>query len=534
MEKSNLLSKVCIVFAICAAMAITSPAQTFTNLFTFDYSDGANPNSGLLQATDGNLYGTTWGGGANDDGTFFVIASGALTSLHSFDSTDGTFPNGGLVQGANGNLYGTTFGGGANGDGTVFEITTSGTVTTLHSFDSTDGASPWAGLVLATDGNFYGTTYEGGAYNNGTVFKITPAGALTTLHSFNSTDGIFPNASLIQASNGNLYGTTDKGGTNGYGTVFEITTTGTLTTLHSFEYTDGADPNAALVQAANGNFYGTAVDGGTDGDGLIFEITPAGALTVLHNFDWSDGATPFSGGLVQGTDGNFYGTTQIAANYSYGTIFQITPRGTETVVHYFDYTDGFYANGGLIQATNGNFYGTAWGGGTGFGTAFSLSMGLAPFVQPRPNMGEVGAAVTILGNNLTGASKVSFNGKTAVYKVVSATEITTKVPSSATTGPLTVTSKSGTLKSSGAFLVTPQLKSFAPSHGPVGTQVQIAGVSLTQTTAVSFDRVAATEFTVDSDKKVTATVPAGATTGTISIATAGGSATSAKSFKVTD
>jgi hypothetical protein len=148
-------------------------------------------------------------------------------------------------------------------------------------------------------------------------------------------------------------------------------------------------------------------------------------------------------------------------------------------------------------------------------------------------MGLVGTAVTILGNNLTGTRKVSFNGTAAAYKVVSATEITTKVPSDATTGALAVTTPSGTLRS-GKFFVTPQLKSFRPVKGPVGTQVQITGVSLMQTTAVSFNGVAATEFTVDSDKKVTVTVPTGATGGTISITTAGGTATSVKSFNVTE
>ena len=148
-------------------------------------------------------------------------------------------------------------------------------------------------------------------------------------------------------------------------------------------------------------------------------------------------------------------------------------------------------------------------------------------------MGLVGTAVTILGNNLTGTTKVRFNGTPATYKVVSATQITTKVPSNATTGALAVTTRNGTL-SSGTFFVTPQLKNFTPGRGSVGTQVKITGVSLTQTTAVRFNGVAATEFTVDSDKKVTVTVPTGATTGTIAITTAGGTATSVKSFQVTE
>jgi uncharacterized repeat protein (TIGR03803 family) len=532
MEKYGLLTKVCICFVIIGAMAITSAAQTFTNLSAFNYTDGSSPNGALVQATDGNLYGTTWVGGANGYGTCFVIASGTVTTLHSFDSSDGAYPNASLVQASNGNFYGTTYGGGANSRGTVFEITSAGAVTTLYSFSSSDGTYPWAGLVQGTDGNFYGTTYLGGANNYGTVFKITPAGTLTTLHSFSSTDGASPNATLVQATNGNFYGTTDNGGTNNYGTVFKITPTGTLTTLHSFDYTDGDTPNASLV-ASNGNFYGTTWLGGTDGDGTIFEITPAGTLTTVLNLNGIDGAAPFSEGLAQGTDGNFYGTTQVTSNYDCGTIFEITPGGTLTTLHNFDYTDGCDADSGLTQATNGIFYGTAWTGGNGYGTAFTLSVGLAPFVQPRPSMGLVGTAVTILGNNLTGTTQVRFNGTAATHKVVSATEITTKVPSGATTGALTVTTPSGTL-SSGTFFVTPQFKSFIPGIGRVGTQVQITGASLTQTTAVSFNGVAASEFTVDSDKKVTVTVPTDATTGTISITTAGGTATSVKSFTVKD
>ena len=160
-------------------------------------------------------------------------------TLHRFDGTDGAFPYG-LVQATDGNLYGTTNVGAAQDYGTVFKMTPSGKLTTLHTFCSqsncTDGARPAAGLVQATDGNLYGTTYEGGANDYGTVFKMTPSGKLTTLHSFcsesNCTDGASPTAGLVQATDGNLYGTTDGGGANGFGTVFKITPSGKLIANH--------------------------------------------------------------------------------------------------------------------------------------------------------------------------------------------------------------------------------------------------------------------------------------------------------------
>jgi uncharacterized repeat protein (TIGR03803 family) len=264
--------------------------------------DGADSVAGLVQGTDGNLYGTTQNGGANDAcsvvgcGTVFKISpSGTLTTLYSFCSqsgcTDGYRPVAGLIQGADGNFYGTTQFGGASGActggcGTVFKITPSGTLTTLHSFDGTDGNDLFfAGLIQATDGNLYGATYLGGANgtNTGTVFKITPSGALTTLYNFCSqsgcTDGRYPYGGLVQATDGILYGTTQTGGANGTnaGTVFKITPSGTLTTLYSFcaetGCTDGYDPTAALVQATNGNFYGTTTFGGADGDGTVFILT---------------------------------------------------------------------------------------------------------------------------------------------------------------------------------------------------------------------------------------------------------------------
>jgi uncharacterized repeat protein (TIGR03803 family) len=428
---------------LCAATAIALPAQTFITLRSFDKTDGANPYAGLVQATDGNLYGTTYAGGANYAGTVFKITpSGTLTTLYSFCSrincTDGYQPTAALVQADNGNFYGTTYYGGANRRGTVFKITLGGTLTTLHSFDGTDGANPYAGLVQATDGNFYGTTYEGGANAFGIVFKITPSGTLTTLYSFCSqsdcTDGLNPYAGLVQAANGNLYGTTASGGASHDKTVFEITPSGTLTTLHSFDGTDGAGPVAGLVQATNGNLYGTTEVGGANPFlGTVFKITPSGNLTTLHNFDGTDGEAP-EAALVQATDGNFYGTTYLGGA-GFGTIFKITPGGTLTTLHSFDYQDGEAPEAALVQAINGSFYGTTKLGGTNdYGTVFTLSVGLGSFVKTMPTSGKVGAAVKILGTDLTGAASVSFNGTGATFTVVSSSEIKTTVPAGATTG----------------------------------------------------------------------------------------------------
>jgi uncharacterized repeat protein (TIGR03803 family) len=532
-------------------------AQTFNTLYSFcsqsGCADGYWLTAGLIQATDGNFYGTTEWGGIYWGTVFKITPSGKLTTLYSFCNigcTDGYNPNAGLVQATNGNFYGTTLEGGANGEGTVFKITPSGELTTLYSFCSqsgcTDGALPYAGLIQATDGNFYGTTYEGGTTDCnagcGTVFKITPSGKLTTLHSFNFTDGANPYAALVQATNGNLYGTTYNGGAYGPGTVFKITPSGELTTLHSFEGADGYNPYAGLVQAGDGNFYGTTYQSYT-GAGTVFKITPSGKLTTLYSFcsqgDCTDGAYPYAG-LVQATDGNFYGTTfQGGADYSFcpggcGTVFEITAGGKLTTLHSFDGTDGDFPYAGLVQDTNGTFYGTTrTGGANGEGTVFSLSVGLGLFVETQPTSGKVGAAVKILGTNLKGATSVTFNGTAATFTVVASSLITTTAPAGATTGTVKVATPSSTLTSNVTFRVTPQITSFTPPSGPVGTSVTITGISLTQTTEVTFGGVKATTFTVNSDTQVTATVPTGAKTGKIGIMTPGGTATSATSFTVT-
>jgi len=541
-RKVVLAKTVCAVFVLCVTAAIGSSAQTLTTLASFTGFDGDEPHASLVQGTDGNFYGTTNYGGPNAmGGTIFNISpGGALTTLYAFCAqymcSDGDHSFGGVIQASDGNFYGTTQGGGINDNGTVFQLTPEGTFTTLYSFAGEDGSAPTAPLMQATNGDLYGTTEGGGRYGAGTIFNMTLAGKLTRLHSFNGADGANPVGMLVQATDGDLYGTTAGGGRYGAGTVFKMKLAGKLTRLHTFSGADGYSPVAGLVQAVNGNFYGTTSSGGANGDGTVFEITPTGTLTVLHNFAGYgiDGANP-GAGLVQATDKNFYGTTTKGGGTDTGTVFKITPGGSLSTLYSFDWASGDLPYSGLLQATDGAFYGTTGQGGADCcGTVYRLSMGLGPFVRTAPGSGKVGAPVVILGTNLTGATAVTFHGTPAAFTVVSSSEITTEVPAGAGTGEVRVTTLSGMLGSNAAFRVRPQIKRIWPTSGPVGTQVQIIGVSLRQTTEVTFGGVASTEFSVNSDKQVTATVPAGAVTGPITITTMGGTARSTQRFTVTE
>jgi uncharacterized repeat protein (TIGR03803 family) len=462
--------------------AIASSAQSFTTLVNFNGTNGAGPGyMSLVQGFDGNLYGTTPGGGTNGSGTFFkVTSSGQLTSLYSFcaqaSCADGGGPSAALVQDIEGNFHGTTTGGGANSNnGTVFKITPQGALTTLYSFCSqancTDGAKPDAPLVQADDGNLYGTTTSGGTNGWGSIFKVTPQGGVTTLYSFcsqaNCTDGASPplGAGLIQGFDGYLYGVTGGGGATGHGVIFRISIQGQFATLYSFCKQSGCSADGSgpvgLIQVSNGSLYGTSASGGQHGYGTVFQFSKR-VLTTLYNFcsksNCADGGQPFSG-LIRATNGNFYGTTYTDGPGK-GTVFKITPTGALSTLHSFcrqtGCPDGDHPSAELFQATDGNFYGTTYlGGSNNLGTIFRLSLGLRPFVETVPNSGAVGASVVILGTNLTGATVVSFNSTVATYTVVSSTEITATVPTGATTGKVTVATPGGTLTSNIAFRVVP-------------------------------------------------------------------------------
>jgi len=465
-----------------------------------------------------------------------------------------------LIQGADGNFYGTTLNGGSGacadgfgieGCGTIFKLTPAGVQTVLFNFpyDSTtntavDGIYPVGGLVQGRDGAFYGVASAGGNPNAGgngctlgcgTVFKITSTGHFTLLHQFagggaNPPEGAVPEGRLVQGSDGRFYGTTNSGGQvqafYNQGTIFAITSTGGFTTLHQFDnihgVVDGVNPYAGLTQGKDGNFYGTTYFGGTDGVGTVFRVTRAGAVTILHSFkqpthlEFPDGAYPLAA-LVQATDGNFYGATTVGgvSPGSYGVVFRITPQGAFTNLADFVPPTGIYPEGGMIQASDGNLYGTTVNGGPSdclCGSVYQLT--LAGVLTEVTGFEDVNNGRWPLSVPLQAANGLIY--------------VTTSRGPSLTThdgGGAIVQSNNGLSKPK------PTIVRFNPTSGKVGASVTISGTNFIGTSGVTFNGKAAT-FTVRSTNSITATVPAGATTGPIKVTNAGGSATSTAVFTV--
>ena len=336
--------------------------------------------------------------------TFCMAAAAAapaqtFKTLLTFNEANGAVPTAEPVPGSDGKLYGTTQYGGASDNGEIYRMSTSGGLTVLYSACSksncADGSLPTGSLVLGSDGNFYGTTSDGGSQGKGTIFVVTTSGSLTTLYSFcalaNCTDGEFPYSGLVQGSDGNFYGTT-PGGAESNGTAFRITPSGTLTSLHTFcsvaRCGDGTSPEGGVIQGSDGNFYGTTAQAGANGNGgTVFRLTPGGALTTLYSFcarpNCADGQSPYAG-LWQGSDGNFYGTTVDGGTLGKGTIFRITPTGVLTTLYNFcsiaTCTDGEYPYGGVVQASDGNLYGTTQAGGV-FTNANTCPFGCGTFFR---------------------------------------------------------------------------------------------------------------------------------------------------------
>jgi uncharacterized repeat protein (TIGR03803 family) len=344
----------------------------------------------LVVDPTGNLFGTTYGGGAYNSGAVFELvrkAGGNWTEkiLYSFGGgADGAFPAAGMILDTAGNLYGTTYAGGSNAEGTVFELAPKAggvwTEKVLHSFgNGKDGEHPYSGLVLDASGNLYGTTYVGGANGLGTVFELTPkAGgkwAEQVLHSFSGKDGAYPYVGLITDAAGDLYGTTYAGGADGFGTVFELTPkvggAWTEQVLHSFNGTDGEEATAGLIFDHSGNLYGATAT-------TIFELTrKAGG-------DWTEKVLHNSGtdaNLIFGDGGNLFGTTPYGGTHGTGTVFELAHEagGKWTYLSLYDFLGGANADGanpfaGMALDRSGNMYGTTYmGGPDDKGTVFEIS-----------------------------------------------------------------------------------------------------------------------------------------------------------------
>ena len=333
--------------------------------------------------------------------------------IASFNGTNGAAPFSGVIIDKAGNLYGTTYEGGASGDGTVLMLTppaegqTAWTETVLFSFNGTNGSSPEAGLTLGSSGNLYGTTSTGGAKNLGTVFELSPpvagktAWTETILASFAGNNGSLPTGTLIFDFTGNLYGTTWSGGvssacTNGCGTVFKLAppaagkTAWTETVLATLKKTNGPHPTGGVVMDSTSNLFGSAYGGSTPSCdtpecGSIFELTPpspgkkAWSTSVLFYLNGSDGRYP-GGGLIRDTAGNLYGATTQGVQFNGGTVFKLAPptsgtsNWTETILaEGFEPLDG--PTGSLIFDTEGNLYGATSGPSPiqAPGTVFELS-----------------------------------------------------------------------------------------------------------------------------------------------------------------
>lgn len=393
-----------LVLALLAIMELPSAAQTFIELYAFNstgnLSDGAWPEASVVLDSSGNLYGTTFFGGAGTGcdinylgcGVVFKVdPSGSETLLHAFGGAqDGWNPTARVILDPAGNLYGTTQFGGVYGYGTVFKIDTANNYSILHNFQrGADGANPNAGLVQDASGNLYGITRYGGhgcsGQGCGTVFRINASGQEAILHRFaDGGDGASPLGGVAVDSSGNIYGTTWAGGIFDYGTVFEIETSGQEKVLYHFSGgSDGANPLGGLLLDPSGNLYGTASSAGSSHLGTIFTISAAGTESNLYTFTGgTDGAYPYSH-LIMDSSGNLYGTAAQGGTAGVGSVFELS-GSTLTVLYDFAGStgtggDGAFPMGGVVMDSAGNLYGTAAQAGVnGWGAVFEIQMSVPP------------------------------------------------------------------------------------------------------------------------------------------------------------
>jgi uncharacterized repeat protein (TIGR03803 family) len=397
---SRISMSVRLVFLALSTVLLIAPATaqvTDTVLNDFDGTNGSQVFAGLTFDSAGNLYGTTQAGGLGS-GTVYELSlvggSWTETVLYQFGSKtkDGATPYSGVVL-YGGDLYGTTFYGGAHNKGTIYRLAKAQgggwTETILHSFGAvSDGIYPIATPVI-TGGNLYGTTYNGGTgtctasgktTTCGTVYELSGKGVYSVIHDFSSTnDGYFPVAGLTPDSSGNLYGQTTAGSTYGGGLLFELKpSAGTWTevAIHPWGRVNDGRPDGSLcygtlVFDSQGNLWGTSLLGGTHGGlGTVFKFFPKNggfAETSVHGFgNPGDGASPYAGLVIDG-QGNLFGTTYKGGANGAGTVYEIIPLETgfeyKLLYSFTGKTDGGLVSAPLIMDSLGNFYGTAmWGG----------------------------------------------------------------------------------------------------------------------------------------------------------------------------
>ena len=466
--------------ALLCSQAALRAENTFKTIYAFTPdTDGNVPYPALAQGADGRFYGTNSTGGKNNTGTVFSIkADGTgFNVLSSFpDTNGGSQPRAGVVQARDGNFYGTTYAGGSNGVGVLYQVTPAGTLTYLTSFNdvSVPGANPVGTLTEGLDGLLYGTAQYGGSDNYGTVYRVTvPAGTATTFATITGgLAGYYPQSDLIQARDSNFYGTTLSGGAYNNGTFFRITPAGVFTTLYSFTGSaDGGSPIRGVVQGIDGAFYGATQTGGGYASGALYRLVVSGDtanITALHSFETllGEGMTP-DGSLVAATDGNLYGTTSAGGAYNSGTVFRVTTTGGFATVYSFTNGtagDGGFPVGGLTIGNDGKLYGTTAGQNGSSGTIFKIDLN-APLPAPVPLSALVptaafGDTVLIKGDYFVGATAVNFvksDGSAipaASFTVESKTIIAAVVPDGAVTGVISVTANGLTASTPYALTVT--------------------------------------------------------------------------------
>ena len=385
--------KFCAILGVCCLLVQEKLLAQLTVLHSFGDgtvpNDGVTPIAGLIQAPDGNLYGTTIAQASGTTGLlgtiFRLTPGGAVTIIASFERRDvAAYVSLLFYQGHR--LIGVSQSGGIGahkrhsqlGNGEIFRVgANSGIIRTWHRFgDGTvpdDGLNPSGSLILGPDGSLYGTTFGGGSNSMGTAYKIDPVTKqVTVLHSFGNSDGSNPGPALLLAKDGNFYGITERG------TIFKMTPSGDFTILYSFPSTY-VGTGAPLIQDAAGNFYGTTHFSGSANLGTVFKMTPQYVVSILHSFgQGKDGSSP-DAAVVFGPNGNLYGTTDYGGTANRGTIFELAPDGSSySILHNFD--DGSVSNDGIfpmapvVVGSNNNLYGTtSEGGSVGSGVVFRIS-----------------------------------------------------------------------------------------------------------------------------------------------------------------